>query len=42
MNIKEFNLISRVNEAIFFIQHESCECKYEDQLKMYIKVKMES
>ena len=28
MNVKVFNLMSRVNETRFLVQHESCECKY--------------
>ena len=27
MNVKVFDLMSRVNETNFFFQHESCECK---------------
>ena len=27
MNIKGFNLISRVNQIGFLVQHESCECE---------------
>ena len=28
MNVKVFNLMSKVNETRFLVQHESCECKY--------------
>ena len=28
LNLKVFNLKSRVNETRFLVQHESCECKY--------------
>ena len=28
MNVKVFNLMSRVNKTRFLVQHESCECKY--------------
>ena len=27
MNVKVFNLMSGVNETIFSVRHESCECK---------------
>ena len=27
INVKVFNFMSRVNEARFLVQHESCECK---------------
>ena len=27
MNVKVFDLMSRVNETSFFFLHESCECK---------------
>ena len=27
MNVKVFNLMSRVNETKFLVQHEWCECK---------------
>ena len=27
MNVKVLNLMSWVNEKLFLVQHESCECK---------------
>ena len=29
MNVKVFNLMSGVNNTIFLVQHESCECRYK-------------
>ena len=28
-NMEEFNLISRINETKFLVQHGSCECKWK-------------
>ena len=28
-NMKVFNLISRINETKFFVQHRPCECKWK-------------
>ena len=41
MNVKVFNLISRVNQTWFLVQDDSCECKYRcncKSVKVYVTV----
>ena len=36
MNVKVFNLMPGVNEAMFLCQYELCECNFLNWMKVYV------